>query len=118
MGRVLCRLGLKPKLLFGLKWRGTRKTSGQSVRPGPLYVASWIKSNTGVVGVAEAASGQGEGDASPVKVPVVRAIESDEAVLPVPSGKVPRSGFLGPVSSSSLEEEVVLALGDAESSST
>jgi hypothetical protein len=36
MGRVLSRLGLKPKLLFGLKWRGRRKTSGLSMRPRSL----------------------------------------------------------------------------------
>ena len=51
---------------------------------------------------------------------------SDEAVLAAPSGKVAdsspaksllRCGFLRPVSSSSPEEEEVLALGSAESSS-
>ena len=61
MGWVLSQLGLTPKLLFGLKWRGRRKTSGLFVRPGPLNVASWIKSNAGVVGVAEADSGLGRG---------------------------------------------------------
>ena len=93
MGRVLSRLGLKPKLLYGLKWRGRHKTSGLSVRPRPLSVASQIKSNAGVVGVVESALGQGEGDASPVKVQLVRVTESevggsDEVLSPAPSGMV------------------------------
>ena len=40
MGRVLSRLGLKPKLLFGLNSRGRRKTRGLFVRPRPLAVVS------------------------------------------------------------------------------
>jgi hypothetical protein len=50
MGRVLSRLGLKPKLLFGDKWRGRHKACGLSVRPKPLTVAVQLKSNARVDG--------------------------------------------------------------------
>jgi hypothetical protein len=38
LGWVLSRLGLKPKLLFGDKWRGRRKACGLRPRPRPLAV--------------------------------------------------------------------------------
>ena len=57
MGRVLSRLGLKPKLLFGDKWRGRRKACGLSVRLRPLIVAVRLKSNAGVDGDEVSASG-------------------------------------------------------------
>jgi hypothetical protein len=53
LGRVLSRLGLKPKLLFGDKWRGRRKACGLTVRPRPrpLTVPIRLRSNFGVDGV-------------------------------------------------------------------
>ena len=99
--------------------RGRRKTSGLSIRPRPLAFVSQIKSNAGVVWGPDSVSGKGEGEASSEKALVGRAIESDAGGSDeVVSGKVLRHGFLMPVSSSSLEEEAVLALGAAESSST
>jgi hypothetical protein len=53
MGRVLSRLGLKPKILLGLKWRGRRR---------PLAVVSRFKTNTVGVRVSNSSSGQGEGE--------------------------------------------------------
>jgi hypothetical protein len=38
LGRVLSQLGLKPKLLFGDKWRGRRKACGLRPRPRSLTV--------------------------------------------------------------------------------
>jgi hypothetical protein len=46
MGRVLSRLGLKPKLLFGDKWEGRHKARGLSVT-----VAAQLKSNAGLLGM-------------------------------------------------------------------
>ena len=117
MGRVLSRLGLKPKLLFGFKWRGRHR---------PLAVLSRFKKNVDVVRAPNAFLGQGEGEgeeeASSEEVPVVSALESeadgsDEAVSPTLSGKVLRRGVLRPGASSSPEKEVVLALGAADSCS-
>jgi hypothetical protein len=61
MGWVFSRLGLKPKILFGLKLRGRRKTSGLSMLPNPLVVVSRIKSNAGVVWIPNSVSGLGGG---------------------------------------------------------
>jgi hypothetical protein len=143
MGRVFSQLGLKPRLLLGFNWRGRRKTSGLILRPRPLAAVSRVKANVGVDWVLDPNSGRGE--ASSEKVPVVSAAESsclaflgddmiigpvagsDEVVSTIPSGKVAASSpvksmlrhrFLRHVSSSPSEEEVVLALGSTESSST
>jgi hypothetical protein len=118
MGRVLSRLGLKPKLLFELKWRGRRR---------PLVVVSCFKTKADVVRVLNSFLGQGEGEeeeaASSEAAPVVSALEFeaggfDEAVSPAPSGKVLQCGVLRLVSSLLPEKEVVLALGAAESCSS
>ena len=138
MAQVFSGLGLKPKPILGFNLKGRRKskclsTSGLKLRPRPLDAVSRVKSN---------ASGQGE--ASSEKAPVMSAVESsclafsgddtitgsvagfDEAVSAALSGKVANSspaksvlhhGFLRPVSSSTPDEESVLALGAAESSS-
>jgi hypothetical protein len=113
MGRVLSRLGLKPKLLFELKWRGRRR---------PLVVVSCFKTKADVVRFSNSFLGQGEGEEEEAAL-VVSALESeaggfDEAVSPAPSGKVLQCGVLRLVSSPLPEKEVVLALGAAESCSS
>jgi hypothetical protein len=81
LGRVLSRLGLKPKLLFGDKWRGRRKACGLRPRPRFLTVPTRIYSKAessskdlpeGSVPVADSASGQGKGETSPEKMTVAR----------------------------------------------
>jgi hypothetical protein len=52
MGQALSRLGLKPKLLFGLKWGGRRRHS---------VVVSRFKTIADGVRVPFSSSGQGEG---------------------------------------------------------
>ena len=93
MGRVLSRLGLKPKLLFGFKWRGRRR---------PLAVLSRFKKNADVVRAPNAFSSQGEGEeeASSEEVPVVSVLESEadgsnEAVLPTRLVRCSDAGSLG-----------------------
>jgi hypothetical protein len=91
MGRVLSRLGLKPKLLFGFKWRGRRR---------PLAVLSHFKKNADVVRVPNSFSGQGEEETSSEEALVVSALESEAdgsdeiSVLPASSPKRARSLFL------------------------
>jgi hypothetical protein len=55
MGRVLSWLGLKPKLLFGFKWKGRRR---------PLALVSCFKTKVDGVRVLNSSSGQGEEEVS------------------------------------------------------
>jgi hypothetical protein len=114
MGQVLSRLDLKPKLLFGFKWRRRRR---------PLAVLSRFKKNADVVRVPNLFSGQGEGEeeASSEEVLVVSALESEAdgsngiSVLPAPS---PTSSVSlpSPVSSLTITASQPLSLAFAGSS--
>jgi hypothetical protein len=69
MGRVFSQLGLKPKLLFGFKWRRRRR---------PLAVLSRFKKNADVVRVPNSFSGQGEGEEeASSEALVVSALQSE-----------------------------------------
>jgi hypothetical protein len=111
IGRALSRLGLKPKLLFGLKWRERRRHS---------VVVSRFKMIANGVRVPVSSSGQGVEDASSEKASEVRALESvvsssDETISPAPSGKALQHGVLRP---SLLSPELVLEMGVAKSRSS
>jgi hypothetical protein len=70
LGRVLSRLGLKPKLLFGDKWRGRRKACGLRPRPRSLVVPARMYSKVESSskdfpeGFTESDLGQGKGETS------------------------------------------------------
>jgi hypothetical protein len=138
MGRLFSQLGLKPKLLFGFKRRGRRKSRGLSLRPRSSAVVSRIKSNAGVDWGFRVL----QGVASPEMAPVVSAVEysdtvtsgddafrgsvadSEEEISAAPSGPSPaktmfQRGFLRSESSLSPSGEVSTgeALGSAESCS-
>jgi hypothetical protein len=105
LGRALSRLGLKPKLLFGLKWRGRRRHSG--------VVSHSNKIADGVrVPVSSSGQGEGEEDAASEKAPEVRAVVSgsDKTASPAPSGKARLRGVLRP---SLLSPELELEMGVA-----
>jgi hypothetical protein len=110
MGQVLSRLDLKPKLLFGFKWRRRRR---------PLAVLSRFKKNADVVRVPNLFSGEVE--ASSEEALVVSALESEAdgsdgiSVLPAPS---PTSSVSlpSPVSSLTITASQPLSLAFAGSS--
>jgi hypothetical protein len=78
LGRVLSRLGLKPKLLFGDKRRGRHKACGLRPRPRSLAVParmySEVESSSKDLpeGFAESDPGQGKGETSPEMMTVAR----------------------------------------------
>jgi hypothetical protein len=110
MGQVLSRLDLKPKLLFGFKWRRRRR---------PLAVLSRFKKNADVVRVPNLFSGEVE--ASSEEALVVSALESEAdgsdgiSVLSAPS---PTSSISlpSPVSSLTITASQPLSLAFAGSS--
>jgi hypothetical protein len=80
LGRVLSRLGLKPKLLFGDKWRGRCKACGLRPRPRPLAVParrySKVESSSKDLpeGLVDSDSSQGKGETSPEMTTVAREL--------------------------------------------
>jgi hypothetical protein len=134
LGRVLSRLGLKPKLLFCDKWRGRRKACGLRPRPRSLAVPARMYSKVessskdlpeGSVSVADSDSGQGKWETSPEMTTVAReppAIIDTGSVLMGCSQLVPEMRLtstegveesLGPMGSTQIVSGTILTATEA-----